>query len=469
MNRDRVLSSTAGDPCALPVSVLADEIAGGRVSSVEVVDAFLARITEHDDKLHAYVEVYQAEARLAAEAADKAIRARHAVGPFHGVPVALKDLIELKGQITTAGSAHFRNRRSVVTAAVAQRLMAEGLIILGKTHTAELAYTGWGINEGMGTPWNPWDSATHRIPGGSSSGSGVTVAAGLAPWAIGTDTGGSVRLPAAFCGLTGLKPTVGRISTAGIVPLSSTLDTPGPLARSVLDAALLYNLMREPRRAGGTAPADDPMPTLKHGVRGLRLGRMPQVERDGVDEAVLEAYDRSLLTLAELGAEIVDVALPFRFEDCFPIHMTVVHAEAYAHFREMIEDDAALLSGSVRMGIGLGRDISAQQYRSALEQRGGMAAAMADALGDVDALLTPTTENPAVPVDHVDKSRPPSRFTRFVNTLDMCALALPNGATSGGLPLSLQIVCKGHDEATALRIGYELQTATTWHLRTPQL
>ncbi|MDR3516435.1 MAG: amidase [Azospirillaceae bacterium] len=469
MNRDRVLSSTADDPWSLPVSVLAEEIASGRVTSVEVVDAFLARITEHDDKLHAYVEVYQAEARLAADAADKAIQAGHAVGPFHGVPIALKDLIELKGRITTAGSVHFRNRRTAVTATVAQRLMAQGLIVLGKTHTVELAYTGWGINEGMGTPWNPWDRATHRIPGGSSSGSGVAVAAGLAPWAIGTDTGGSVRLPAAFCGLTGLKPTVGRISTAGIIPLSATLDTPGPVARSVLDAALLYNLMRDPGHAGGTGPASDPLPTLKRGVRGLRLGRMPQVERDGVDAAVLEAYDRSLRTLAELGAEIVDVALPFRFDDCFPVHLTVVHAEAYAHFREMIEDDATLLSSSVRIGISLGRDISAQQYLCAQKQRGAMAAAMADALGEVDALLTPTTESPAVPVDRVDTSRSPSRFTRFVNTLDMCALALPNGATSGGLPLSLQIVCKGHDEAIAFRIGYEFQTATTWHLRTPQL
>jgi aspartyl-tRNA(Asn)/glutamyl-tRNA(Gln) amidotransferase subunit A len=241
-NGDNVVTSSTEDLCFLPVSVIAEKIANGQLSSVDVVDAFLARIAKYDNKLHAYVDVYRKDVRLAADAADKAIRSGHAVGPFHGVPIALKDLIELNGRITTGGSAHFRNRRSVVTATIAQNLIANGVIILGKTHTVEFAYSGWGTNRHLGTPWNPWDNLTPRTPGGSSSGSAVAVAAGLAPWAIGTDTGGSVRLPASFCGLTGLKTTIGRVSTDGIIRLSQTLDTAGPLTRSVLDAALLYNL-----------------------------------------------------------------------------------------------------------------------------------------------------------------------------------------------------------------------------------
>ena len=231
------------DPALLPAHVLSREIAARRLSPVDVVEALLQRIERFEPKLHAFVEVYATDARLAAEGADKAIRSGHAVGPLHGVPVALKDLIDLEGRITTGGSMQWRQRRSTVTATIARRMIAQGMIVLGKTHTVEFAYGGWGTNQHMGTPWNPWDSSHARTPGGSSSGSGVAVAARLAPWAIGTDTGGSVRLPASFCGLTGLKVTIGRISTHGIVPLSASLDTPGPMARDVEDIALLYNVL----------------------------------------------------------------------------------------------------------------------------------------------------------------------------------------------------------------------------------
>ncbi len=320
------ISRTGTDPSLLSACQLAQDIAAKRLSPVELVDALLARVERQQPRLGAYVEVYGANARLAAEAAHKAIRSGHGVGPLHGVPVALKDLIELEGQITTGGSAHWRQRRSVETATIARRMIAAGMIVLGKTHTVEFAYGGWGTNQHMGTPLNPWDLATARTPGGSSSGSGVAVAASMAPWAIGTDTGGSVRLPSSFCGLTGLKVTIGRISTHGILPLSQTLDTPGPMTRSVEDAALLYNLLQGPDpldpHTRGIAPVD-PLPTLKRGVRGLRLGRMPASEREGVATEVLEAYDRSLDVLAGLGAEIVDIVLPFRFADCLAVQALV--------------------------------------------------------------------------------------------------------------------------------------------------
>src|SRR5262245_55206388 len=249
-----------------PAQILSSEIGARRLSPVDLVDALLERIRTQDGKLRAFVEVYAKEARLAAEAAEKAIRSGHRIGPLHGIPIALKDLIEISGRVTTGGSQVWRERRSAYTATLAQKLIAAGLIVIGKTHTVEFAMGGWGTNQHRGTPWNPWDPNVARTPGGSSSGSGVAVAAGFAPWAIGTDTGGSVRLPASWCGLTGLKTTIGRVSTHGILPLAPTLDTPGPMTRSVVDTALLYNVMQGPDpldpRTFGHLPSD-PMPILR--------------------------------------------------------------------------------------------------------------------------------------------------------------------------------------------------------------
>jgi aspartyl-tRNA(Asn)/glutamyl-tRNA(Gln) amidotransferase subunit A len=296
------MRSATGDPSLLPAHQLAAEISAGRLSPIAVTEAFLARIAAQNQQLHAYIAVYDDSARLAAEAADKAIRSGHAVGPLHGVPIALKDLIDLEGKVTTGGSAVWRERRSAVTATLARKLIAAGMIVLGKTHTVEFAMGGWGTNHHMGTPWNPWDREVARAPGGSSSGSGVAVASAMAPWAIGTDTGGSVRLPAAWCGLTGLKTTIGRVSTYGILPLAPSLDTPGPMCRSVEDAALLFSVMQgsDPldRLTLSAPPSCDPFPTLRRGVRGLRLARMPASEREGCASDMLAAYDAALDSFA---------------------------------------------------------------------------------------------------------------------------------------------------------------------------
>jgi aspartyl-tRNA(Asn)/glutamyl-tRNA(Gln) amidotransferase subunit A len=459
------------DPCLLSAAALSRQIAAKRLSPVDAVEALLNRIEAIEPKLRAFVSVNGANARLAAEAADKAIRSGHAVGPLHGVPIALKDLVELEGQITTGGSAAWRQRRSTVTATIARRLIAQGMIVLGKTHTVEFAFGGWGTNQHMGTPWNPWDMGAPRTPGGSSSGSGVAVAARLTPWAIGTDTGGSVRLPSSFCGLTGLKVTIGRVSTYGILPLSTTFDTPGPMARSVEDAALLFNVLQgedplDPNTRG-IVPVD-PFPTLDRGVRGLRLGRMPRAEGEGVSTDMLEAYDRSLETLASLGAEIVDIKLPFRFIDLANAQ-DITQAEAYFFDGVLVDDNNAPIDAAVRQRIVPGARVSAQDYLKMGKLRQELKLAMNDALSGIDALLTPTTEAAALKLDDLDQNKLPSRFTRFVNLLDMCALALPNGFTATGLPLSLQIACRGYDEATALRIGHAYQQATDWHIRVPTI
>ncbi|SEH75657.1 aspartyl-tRNA(Asn)/glutamyl-tRNA(Gln) amidotransferase subunit A [Methylobacterium sp. 275MFSha3.1] len=457
------------DPVHASAAELGRAIQARTLSPVDAVDALLGRIDRLEPKLQAFTEVFAADARLAAEGADRAIRSGHAVGPLHGVPVVLKDLIDLEGRITMGGSAAHRARRAARTATIARRLIGQGMIVLGKTHTVEFAYGGWGTNQHLGTPWNPWDAETPRTPGGSSSGTGVSVAARMAPWGIGTDTGGSVRLPASFCGLTGLKVTVGRVSTWGIVPLSMTLDTPGPLARTVEDTALLYEAISgpDPRdpTTRGVAP-DAPWPALNRGVRGLRLGRMPASERDGVAPDMLAAYDAALDLLARQGAEIVDVVLPFRLSDCVAMSQ-ITNAEAYFVNGDLAEDPSAQLGDAVRARILAGANVSAQEYLGTLHRRATMKQQYDAALAGIDALLTPTTESAAVALDAVDEAHLPSRFTRFGNLLDLCALALPNGFTASGLPLSLQIVCRGYEETTALRIGQAYQRATDWHLRRP--
>src|SRR6266566_59548 len=465
------MRSVNTDPSFLPVHRLAKEIAARRLSPVTIVEALLARIAAHDSKLHAFIDVYAEDALLAAEAADKAIRSGHAVGPLHGVPIALKDLIDLDGRVTTGGSMVWRDRRSAVTATLARKLIAAGLIILGKTHTVEFAMGGWGTNQHLGTPWNPWDPEVARTPGGSSSGSGVAVAAGMAPWAIGTDTGGSVRLPASWCGLTGLKTTIGRVSTYGILPLAPSLDTPGPLARSVEDAALLYSVMLgpdplDPRTLSAPATGD-PLAGLRRGVRGLRLARMPGAERAGCTAEMLAAYDAALEALGRLGAEIVEVALPCRFADATAMVGRIIGSEAYQLVGDLVDNPALPIDDAVRPRIQVGRGISARDYLAALAERDALKRRFLAALDGVDALLTTTTQSAEIPVESVNQTTTPAHFTRLVNLLELCALSIPDGFTQTGLPLSLHIICRPYDEATALRIGWAYQAATDWHERHP--
>ncbi|HEY1856300.1 amidase [Acidocella sp.] len=462
--------STVHDLTHLPAHVLAADIAARRVSPVEVIDAVIAKVNAQEPQLHAFVETYLDEARLAAEAADKAIRSGHAIGPFHGMPIALKDLVEMEGRIATGGSKVWAARRATRTATLARKLIAAGMIVIGKTHTVEFAFGGWGTNQHMGTPRNPWDMRTHRVPGGSSSGSGVAVAARLVPWAIGTDTGGSVRLPASFCGVTGLKTTIGRISCHGVLPLTPTLDTPGPIARSVEDAALLYQLLQGEDPLDKLTigqPAAAPLAALKRGVRGLRLARIPESERAGVAPDILAAYDQALETLARAGAQVSTIALPKKFGDYTLLTSQIMQTEAFGLVGDLALDETLPIDESVRARILAGAKISAADYFNALRARDVLKAEFAAAFAEFDAVLTPTTAMTAIPVEDVDQSVMPSHFTRFVNILDLCGLAVPTGISAAGLPTSLQIVCRGYDEDTALRIGWAYQSVTDWHERVP--
>ncbi|HEX7606396.1 MAG TPA: amidase, partial [Usitatibacter sp.] len=473
--RDKALDLEIGagaliaDPCLASAHDLSREISARRLSPVDVVDAFLARIAKHDPKLHAFVEVYAKEARAAAVAADKAIGSGQALGPWHGVPIAIKDIIDIEGRVTTGGSASRLSHVATTTATVVRRVLAQGMIVLGKTHTVEFACGAWGTNQHMGTPWNPWDANVARTPGGSRSGSGVAVAARMAPWALGTDTGCSVRQPAAWCGITGLKTTIGRISTHGIMPLSPTLDTPGTMARTVRDVAVLYNLLQGPDPLNPITqrhPPDDPLPTLEDGVRGMKLARLPVNERQRVAADVLDAYDRSLEALATLGAKVVDIDLPWSLAD-FVTMTNITMAEGYFVNAAAVENPELKLDDAVRERLLKGKDISAHDYLATRRRREEMKREMDAAMQNLDAFLTPSTETAALVLADLDFSQMPIRFGRFVNILDLCGLALPNGYTSEGMPTSLQVVCRGYEEALALRIGHAYQRETDWHERMP--
>ena len=461
------------DLSSLRVHELSAGLAARRFSPVDVVDACLARIEKYESRLNAFVSVHAKEARLAAEAADKAIRSGHGLGPLHGVPLALKDLVEFKGHVTTGGCAVWKDRVSDYTATLAQKLVGAGMIVLGKTHTVEFAYGAWGTNQHMGTPWNPWDLKVQRTPGGSSAGSAVALAARMVPFALGTDTGGSVRIPAAWCGLTGLKTTIGRISTHGVLPLSPTLDTPGPITRSVEDCAILLVAMQgpDPRDPLTLAlPPSDPFPTLKRGVKGLKLACMPASERAMFDAQMLEAYDRSLKELAALGAEIVTLREGGpSFRENGDLVAQIISSEIYPIRADLVDDPFSKLDDAVRARIRMGASITARQYRDVLALRERAKAEFAARIDGVDAVLTPSTMTPALPLTEIDQSKTPALSTRWVNFLDLCALSLPNGMTPGGLPTSLQIVCRGGDESLALRIGWALEQATGWQKRAPDL
>ncbi len=440
-----------------PISELSQAFQSGESSPTEAVDAALAQIEKHEPKLGAFEIVLADRARVAAEAATQSIATGHRIGPFHGVPFALKDLVDVEGLVTTGGTEVRAHTVATSTATIAKRLIAAGGILVGKTKTVEIAYGAWGTNQVRGTPWNPWDADVHRMPGGSSSGSGVAVAARMAHCAVGTDTGGSVRIPAAVCGLTGLKVTEGRLPLEGIVPLSHTLDTPGPMARSVSDAIIMFEALdgRHPAATDADiAAATGLFEAASAGVAGLTLGVLTAAEREGIDREVLEHYDAALERLRHLGATLKPFELPVPIEDMKRDTGVLISADGYFHHGEMYETPSNRVDNDVKPRIMMGAEISSKRYIQALQRRQMHKQQTLSAMkSTVAAIMTPTLPTPAVPIADIDQSQTPAVFTRAVNYLGFCAMAQPMGLTSGGLPTSLQTIAPGNSEAMAVRIA----------------
>ena len=459
-----------------PLAELSDLLARGEVCSRDIVDACLDRIAALDGKLHAFVEVYADEARRRADAADRERTGGGARGGLAGLPIALKDLLDIEGRSTTAGSKSWRGRIAASTATTVERLIAVGMIPLGKTHMVEFAFGGWGRNEPMGAPWNPWDMRTHRVAGGSSSGSAVAVAGGLAPAAIGSDTGGSIRIPSALCGLTGLKPTYGLVSLHGAFPLSASLDSIGPLAHTVEDVAALTAAIAgaDPRDpATQRAPVVDFAAALDRppDVRGMRI-TAPSSEQfpSSTEPDVIRAFDDAVAVLRELGATIESEGLPLDFNEAMVRNGRIIAAEAYKVHRDYIDDPRLEIDPWVRKRVLSGKAITAAEYDEEIARQRRATAWFAEWMRNRDALLTPTLPITATPLDEVDESTTPlATWTRAANYLGACALSLPAGFSADGLPIGVQLTGAAFTEPVLVRLGRAFQQATDWHRRRPDL
>jgi aspartyl-tRNA(Asn)/glutamyl-tRNA(Gln) amidotransferase subunit A len=463
------------DPYA-SLTELAAALASGAITSQALTANYLDRIRRANPQLNAFVQVDEEHAELAqrhARAADERRASGVTLGPLDGVPLALKDLLEVEGCRTGAGSALWKERRSATTAAVVQHVLAAGMVPLGKTQMVEFAFGTWGANPHLGTPWNPWDLAVHRVPGGSSSGSGVAVAAGLAPAAIGSDTGGSVRIPGALNGITGLKTSGGLVDTAGAFPLSQTLDTIGPMTRSAADAAWLCAAMLGQHApaarafvAAATAAAARESSLAGRRITILPLDQYPIAVEPEVAAAALDAQR----VLRELGAIVSERRFPFAFDDLMRRNGQLIAAEAYAIHRAYIGDERLPIGDGVRRRVLGGKAIMAADYIDALAHRRAACAQWIEWMHGWDALLTPTVPMAACPVAAVDESVTPlASFTRAGNYLNTCALSLPAGLTRAGLPVGVQLLAPPGRDDELLRIGIAFQQATDWHRRTPDL
>ncbi len=462
------------------IAALGEQFRSGAVDPVRATEAALARVGALDKRLRAFIAVTGERALAEARAAEILLRGGHDLGPLHGIPYAVKDLYDVVGQPTTAGTRLLSGNVAARDCAVVRRLAAAGMVLVGKTHTVQFAFGGVGINHDHGTPHNPWHPTPHA-PGGSSSGSGVAVGAGLVPMALGSDTGGSVRIPAALCGTVGLKTTVGRISRAGVYPLSWTLDSVGPLARTVEDAALVHQALQgadpDDETTAGVA-AHDVLAALKSGVKGLRVAFAETVFFDDVAPEIVAAVREAGRVLRGLGAQVEGVAVPEVAEAVGEQRRSqAIAAEALAVNGRFIDQHFEALDPVVSHRMKTGRDLAATDYFAVLRQWAALRARVVRTLADVDVLLAPATQIPPRPLAAIDASLEAYgdangrylRNTAVGNILNLCAVTLPCGFTADGLPLGLMIYAKPFDEATALRVAWAYEQATEWHRRRPDL
>jgi len=458
---------------------LSQQLTSGAISACELTQVFLQRIERANPGLHAYVYVDAESAMQLARASDARRAGGYSLGPFDGVPIAIKDLCNIAGQVTTAGSEAWRERVSNETATVVQRLLQAGMVVLGKLHMVEFAFGGWGTNPVMGAPVNPWSLPEKRIPGGSSSGSGVAVAAGLAAAALGSDTGGSVRIPAAFNGVSGLKTSVGLISRHGVVPLSETLDSIGFLAHGIEDAWALSRLTAGYDEADPATwyvpaiPASEPVDLrAAKPLAGVRLALMDPEQYPVVPEpAVLQALQDARHVFENLGASCEIHRLPSDFYAMARTNGSIIAAEAYAYHADSIADTTLPFGSAVRARILTGRDISASAYIRMLKQHTEARAIWRDWIDQrADALLMPSLPMTACRHDEVDESSlAAASYTRAANFMNAAAASLPAGFSPEGLPVGVQLMGAPYSEARLTAIGAVFQRETDWHLRQPDL
>lgn len=467
------------DALELSLCEAADAIRRGKVSSVELTQAAIARARTLGPALNCFALLDADEALAAAKKADRRPRRGKARGPLHGVPLAHKDLFYRKGKVVACGSKIRKDFVPGSTATVLERLAAAGAVNLGALQMAEFAFSPTGYNEHYGHARNPWNPA--HVPGGSSSGSGAAVAARIVFGSLGTDTGGSLRHPAAMCGLTGLKPTVTRVSRAGVMPLSHSLDCVGPLARTARDCARLLSAV------AGADPAD---PTASHRrapnyeaaldgkARGLRIGVPRSYYYDPVDPQIARKLEESLHALRGLGAKVVQVDVPD-----MPLINSLMHilmaVEAATVHRRWLQTRRKDYADQVASRIEPGLFYPATRYCEALALRSSVTREFIDtALKNVDVLHLPAIPIPVPTIEATTRGDPADvarvigvvgHCTRGINYLGLPAISVPAGFDARGLPVAFQLVGRPFAEATLLRAADAYQRATDWHRRSPEM
>ncbi|MGM0914026.1 MAG: Asp-tRNA(Asn)/Glu-tRNA(Gln) amidotransferase subunit GatA [Pseudomonadota bacterium] len=473
---------------------LAASLAAGEFTSRELTEHLLGRIERLDGTLNSFITVTPEQALAAADAADAA-RARGEAGPLTGLPVAIKDLFCTDGVLTTAGSKMLENFVAPYDACVVERLKAAGTVSLGKANLDEFAMGSSNENSAFGAVKNPWD--TSAVPGGSSGGSAAAVAAGLAPAAMGTDTGGSIRQPAAFCGITGLKPTYGRVSRWGIIAYASSLDQAGPMARTAEDCALLMNAIagHDPRDSTCVARGvPDYREELNAPLAGLKIGLPREYFGDGLDPEVERAVREAVAVYESLGATVREVSLPHTHY-AIPAYYVIAPAEAssnlsrydgvrFGHRCENPSDLIDLYKRSRAEGFGeevkrriligthtLSEGFFDAYYKKAQQVRRLIRQDFLDAFEEVDVLMGPASPTPAF--DLGAQKDPVSMYLQDIYTIAVNLAGIPGISVPAGFvgkrPVGLQILGTHFAEQRLLNVAHQFQQATDWHLRRPQL
>ncbi len=462
--------TTTADLCYLTLHELGGRIRAKDVSPVEVTEATLERIERLNPKLDAYITVMAEQAVADARAAEEEIASGRYRGALHGVPIGVKDLCETKGVRTTAGSKILADSVPVADAPVVQKLRAAGAVITGKLNMHEWALGTTGVNPHFGACRNPWD--IERITGGSSSGSGSAVAAGLCFAAIGSDTGGSIRIPAALCGIAGIKATYGRVSLRDVVPLSSSLDHLGPMARTARDCALVLTAIAGrdiEDETSADVPVMDWSKGLQDGIRGLRIGVGTYAMNDA-QPAVRTAFEHAIEVLEQLGAKTREVDTSM-LRTCFYVGGVVLLSEAAAYHKDNLEKRAQDYGEDVRMRLLSGLDQKAADYVRAMQFMQNLRRTCDDTLlGDVDLLAMPTTIMTAPRIDTVIADDPTLGLSRLTLPFDVTgqpSLSVPCGFDDNGMPVGLMLVGRRFDEATVFRAAHGFEEAAGVSARRP--
>jgi len=447
-------------------------IAKREISSLELTRAQLERIRAWDGKINAFITLTEAAALQAAREAQSEIQVEAPRSPLHGVPLALKDLFETQGVRTTAGSKFFRDYIPPSDGAVVAALRSTGTVLLGKLNMHEIALGVTNVNPHYGACRNPWN--LERISGGSSGGSAAALAAEFCAGALGSDTGGSIRIPASLCGVVGLKPTYGRISLRGVIPLSWNLDHAGPMARRVEDVAALLQVTAsyDPQDPYSVrVPVDDYLEGIELGVEGWRIALASDEFFSQADSQVLHLVQTAADLLEQLGAHVETREVPQGYQAAKANGLMVI-SDAAAYHRQRLEERPQDFGEDVLRRLRNGAAYSAGEYILARRTQSNLRRQYESFFEQVDVLLTPTTPVTAPPIEGPDAVEQAGRLTRFTapfNLTGLPAISLPCGFTQNGMPVGLQMIAAPWAERKLLRAAFAYQQATSWHTRRPQI